>query len=379
MRIGIDASSAVSPHWGGPENYSYYLIHEFAKMDKSNEYYLYFNHLPIRPLPQQDNFRLVYFTMPRFWTHLGLPCHLVHDKIDVFFSPAHSLPFILPSKIPCLYTVHDLAFVFLKRHYDLFSRFYLNLSVKYSARRANQVLAVSVSTKRDLVEQLNIEEQKVTVVPNGYDGEVFYPVESSKVEDVLLKYELTDPYLLNVATIQPRKNHIRLIESFSKVARRYNQDSKYRNLKLVLVGKPGWQYRDIYDSPRKFGVEDRVLFLGHIPDQDVPSLMTGALALTYPSLYEGFGLAALEAMACGTVVLTSNISSLPEAVGSCGVLTDPYSINSLTEGIVGILEMTSEQRETLINNGLKRAADFTWQKAAERTLTLLKSLIYDTS
>lgn len=368
MRIGIDASSATSPNWGGPENYSYYLIRALAELDKNNQYFLYTNRSPVRPLPDQSNFSTVVFNIPRLWTHIGLPLKIARDNLDLFFSPAHSLPFFFPRKIPCVYTVHDLAFMFLPRFYTPSSRLYLKSTVSYSSSRADTVLSVSVSTKRDLVERLHIREDKIQVVHNGYQEDVFYRVSEDKVARVLEKYNIKSPYILNVATIQPRKNHTRLIEAFSQIAEKYKDDCLYKDISLVLVGKPGWQYDSIYQAPQRFGIADKVRFLGHLPDSDIPALMSGAALLAYPSLYEGFGLAPIEAMACGNIVLTSNISSLPEAVGSSGILIDPYSVDDIVSGIAQILNMPEAEREALISVGLKRVKEFSWRLCAQKTL-----------
>jgi len=379
MKIGIDASSAVSDRWGGPENYSYYLIQALAKVDQENQYRLYINREPPRKLPETDNFEICLFKMPRLWTHGGLSWHSFSDPIDLLFSPAHALPLITRPGLPTIFTVHDLASRLFRQYYDLPGRLYLNYVTAYSARKASQVLAVSASTKRDLIEELGLPERKVTVVHNGYNSERFYPALPEDINRVLRKFNIKKPYFLAVGTVQPRKNYTRLIEAFSRVLGSSSPAlrGRFSGLSLVISGKPGWQCEDIYSAPAKYGIRDQVFFLGHIPDEDLTLLMSGSLALLYPSLYEGFGLAALEAMACGTLVLASNNSSLPEAVGEIGILIDPHSADSIAEGILRILEMSLSERTVLVNKGLQRVKGFTWEISAEKTLQVFQSVCYD--
>ena len=169
-----------------------------------------------------------------------------------------------------------------------------------------------------------------------------------------------------MGTIQPRKNYPRLIEAFSRLI----LDSQYKDLALVIVGKKGWMWEETFKAPKKFGVEDKVKFLDYVPDEDLPALYKGAKCFVLVSLYEGFGIPALEAMSFGCPVVVSNISSLPEVVGGAGILVDPYNVEDITEGI----KKAIKNRDDLVKKGYKQASNFSWEKTAKKVLAVLEEV-----
>jgi len=185
-----------------------------------------------------------------------------------------------------------------------------------------------------------------------------------KTENIREKYGIKGDYILSVGTLQPRKNYIRLIEAFSIL-----QSTAYT---LIIVGKPGWLFEEIYQAPKKFGVEKKVKFLNYVPDEDLPGLYKGASCFVLVSLYEGFGIPILEAMANSCPVVASNVSSLPEVVGDAGVLVDPYDIGDIAKGI----KKAISQRKEFIEKGLKQSHHFSWEKCAKETLEVLKNVVF---
>ena len=339
MLIGIDASRAFVKERTGTENYSLNLIKALAEIDGKNEYRLYVRntHYRLSNTDWPNNFKFVEIFWPRFWTQIGLAFEVLKNPPDVLFIPAHTLP-VIPTlarpglarlkKTKCVVTIHDLGYEFLPQYHSFWSKIYLNKSTEYAARFATRLIAVSNSTKADLVSKLKADPGKIDVVYEGVDREKWkvepcLPAGRSgkwKVEEILNKYNLKTPYILFVGTVQPRKNLERLIEAFSKVIRKYgNREIGTKNLKipspnnlstlqLVIVGKLGWMYEDILKAPKKFAVQDRVKFLDYVIDADLPQLYQGANLFVMPSLAEGFGLPLLEAMASGIPIVSSYIS-----------------------------------------------------------------------
>jgi len=375
MIIGFDASRAQLPERAGPENYTYNLLRELLKIDRWNRYRLYCNNLLDFELPTA-NYELRIISWSRLWTQGGLALECLKNPPDVLFVPAHTIPIIRRPDLKTVVTIHDVGFQkYLKTYQRWWGRLYEGRVSNYAARAATHVIAVSESTKKDLIEKLGVKPDKITVIYEGVDHRKF-KVQSSrqkggqapfKIDHVKRRYDIGGEYLLFVGTIQPRKNLVRLIEAFKK--------TRSPQISLIIVGKKGWLSDEIYNAPKKFGIEDRVKFLGYVPTGDIVSLMNGALAFVFPSLYEGFGLVVLEAMACGCPVVTSNTSSLPEVVGNAGILVDPYDVEDIARGIRGIFELNETQYQNLVEKGLKRAQKFTWQKTAQQTIGVLDLIL----
>jgi len=369
MIIGFDASRAQLRERAGPENYTYNLLRELLRVDTKNRYRLY-SKGPLNLKLQTTNYELRALRWPRLWTQVGLALECLRNPPDVLFIPAHTIPIIRRPGLKTVVTIHDVGFQkFLAQYQRWWGRLFEGRICDYAARHATHLIAVSESTKKDLIEKLGIEPDKITVIYEGVDHKKF-KVQSAKfkVEEVRRKYGINGDYLLFVGTIQPRKNLVRLIQAFSTLG------AQLSTLSLVIVGKKGWLFEEIYEAPKRFGVEERVKFLGYVPTDDIVTLLNGALAFVFPSLYEGFGLVVLEALACGCPVVTSNISSLPEVVGEAGILVDPYSLEDIARGIKEILELDERQRQQLIARGLKQAQKFAWEKTARETITVLKNV-----
>jgi glycosyltransferase involved in cell wall biosynthesis len=328
MRIGVDITAAIT-QGGGIGRYTRELIQALVKADQKNDYHLFSARQPaVLPVPDPvpAGERITYHQAPlserwlyRLWYRLRLPLPVqwFTGPIDLYHSPDFVLPPVRDG-IPTLLTVHDLSFV----HYpDMFTPAlvtYLNKVVPWSVDRATHILADSQATKNDLLNLWDVPADKVTVLYSGVSGR-FQPVTNRKrLAAVRQKYNLGDsPYLFSVSTLQPRKNYQMLIQAFQPVAVEQPHN-------LVIAGGKGWLYEEMLAEVEKQGLEGRVKFIGFAGDEDLPALYSGAALLVFPSLYEGFGLPLLEAMACGVPVLTSNASCLPEVAGEAAVQLSPH-------------------------------------------------------
>jgi len=359
MLIGIDASRAARGKRTGTEKYSFQLIRHLVALDQKNRYRLYFDRPPFYEL-RIANCELRVMPFPRLWTHVRLSWEMMRRPPDVLFVPAHVLPIVHPPR--SVVTIHDLGYLYFPRTYRALDRLYLDLTTRYNARAAAHIIADSQATKRDLVERYGVEPSKISVIYPGYDEEAFQPVrEREAIEAVKARYGIAGDYILFVGTIQPRKNLVRLMEAFSLLKR------QAADLQLVIAGKKGWLYEAIFRRVEELGLEGQVVFTGYVAEEGLPALFSGARLFVFPSLYEGFGLPVLEAMACGTPVVCSNASSLPEVAGDAAVLVNPRDVEELAGAMRQLVE-SQEIRAELRGKGLAQAARFSWQRAARETL-----------
>jgi glycosyltransferase involved in cell wall biosynthesis len=426
--FGFDGSRAFLSKRTGTENYSYQLLLHLAKIDQTNTYYIFLrpgNNIggdgewgaplstrsdnediewgcePAGPqspklLGWPKNFHFVTIPYPRLWTQMGLAQQTFRENLDVLFVPSHTLPLIRKPGLKTVITVHDLGAEYLPKAHQLKQRLYLKLMTDYQLQSATQIIAVSEATKKDLIEKVHLPKNKISVVYEGFNQKLFQPVKNDTLQDILKQYDLVkDQYFLFIGTIQPRKNLERLIKSYALFLRGDAQESSRRrdhnvsedgrrdagaagprkkSPPLVLVGSKGWLSDEIYDLPKKLGIEEQVRFLGYIPDEKLPTLYSGAKAFLFPSLFEGFGLPILEAFACGCPVLTSNISSMPEVAGKTAILVNPYSIDEITQGIQQI-STNGKQRQKMIQSGFVQVQKFSWEKAARETLKILEKTV----
>ena len=361
MRIGIDASRIARDEKSGTENYTLNLIRALAAIDRKNYYQLYFNQPPkFFELPG-GNFASKVIASKRFWTQLRLAAELAINPVDLLFVPAHTLPVLRRPALKTVVTVHDLGAQFLKEYHEFPSRYYLNWSTAFVANYASHLIAVSGATKKDLTRRFKVPASRITVVHEGVDQSFFKRASEAEIELCRKKYGLASKYFLFVGTIQPRKNLTRLIEAFAR---------SRLNLDLAIAGQPGWLYKEIYEAPERFGVENKVKFLGFVPNEDIVKLYSGSTAFVFPSLYEGFGLPVLEAMACGCPVITSSVSSLPEVAGEAAVLVDPDDTKAIEKALKDVATDPT-LRERLTAAGYRRVKDFTWERSAKETLAVL--------
>ncbi len=363
MRIGIDASRATRPQRTGTEGYSLRLIQALLALDQRNDYTLYFNQAPASGLLDQGpRCRHRVMPFPRLWTHLRLSAELALHPPDLLLVPAHVLPLLHPRR--SVVTVHDLGYLREPQAHRPLDRLYLDLSNRYHVRAATRLLAISQATKDDLVSRYGVRPERVSVTYLAA-GDDMRPVEdAAKVAAAKSRCGIAGDYLLYVGTLQPRKNLPRLVQAFAPVA------AQQPALQLVLAGKKGWMYGEIFAQVRRLGLESRVVFTGYVAADDLPVLYSGALAFVFPSLYEGFGMPVLEAMACGAPVVASNTSSLPEVAGDAALLVDPMDLAALSAALSRIAGDPA-LRSDLRARGLVQAARFSWERCARETLAAM--------
>jgi glycosyltransferase involved in cell wall biosynthesis len=377
MLIGVDASRMARARRTGTEAYSLHLIRALVETGCDHQFRLY-TPAPLSPdlgdevapiVPSEGQVdpccevRVIPF--PRLWTHIRLAWEVSRHLPDVLFVPAHVMPLVCP--VPSVVTVHDLGYLHYPEAHRLFDRWYLRWTTRRHARQAACVIADSQATRADLIHHCQADPDRIVVVYPGRDQSLGRVDAPEAISDVKKRYGIGGDYLLYLGTLQPRKNLVRLVEAFARL------QLPTAGLRLVLAGKKGWLYDDLFARVEALGLEDRVLFAGYVADEDKASLLSGALALVYPSLYEGFGLPVLEAMSCGTPVLTSNVSSLPEVAGHAALLVDPLDVGAIAEGM-SCLIADGDLRYTLVEEGYEQIQKFSWAKAAREILQVLESV-----
>jgi glycosyltransferase involved in cell wall biosynthesis len=380
MRIGIDASRAVRLEQTGTELYSYHLIRALLRVPQEHHIILYApRELPADILPETrvdqtdappislsgaDTKRWTVRTIPfpRLWTHVRLNWELRRHPPDLLFIPAHVMPVACP--VPTVVTVHDMGYLYYPESHRPFDRWYLHWSTCRHVRLAAYIVADSEATRQDLARHYGADLTRVRVIYPGCD-ETLHRVEDAQIiAAAKARYHIAGDYILYLGTLQPRKNLSRLIEAFARADLLWIP-SGTQNLQLVLAGKKGWDYDALVRLVNRMGLQNRVVFPGYIAPEDKAALLSGAKALVFPSLYEGFGMPVLEAMVCGVPVVTSRVSSLPEVAGDAAVLVDPLDVDSIAAGLGQVLGQPDLCR-TLVERGYRQARRFSWQDAARQ-------------
>jgi glycosyltransferase involved in cell wall biosynthesis len=356
--LAIDASRMVRENRTGTENYAVGLVHAMARMPNLPDITLYARRgFPI----QHPSGMTVRESGPaRLWTHIGLSRAMRRDRPDALFVPAHVIPLIHPKA--SVVTVHDLGYIHEPKAHPRRQRLFLDRTTRWNARSAQRIIAISGQTRDDLVEHYRVPRNKITVVHMGVDHGRFNPRPGREIACVKRECGIKGPYLLFVSTVQPRKNVKRLVEAFETL------DEPH--LELVIAGKPGWLSEPIEKRIQESRLARRIHRLGRVSDADLPALYSGAAAYVFPSLFEGFGMGVVEAMASGAPVVTSRVPSLTEVSGDAAILVDPESVDSIAEGIQAALD--PEMAVDLRQRGLKRARDFSWDTAARQTLQVIQ-------
>jgi glycosyltransferase involved in cell wall biosynthesis len=289
------------------------------------------------------------------WEQLVQPWVLRRVGADLVHGPVFIGPLLAPC--PFVVTIHDLSFIRFPGLFRPANRFYLTVFTRLSAQRARRLIAVSAHAAAETTRLLGVPAERVNVVYHGVDP-VFHPLPPDKVAAFRQRYGLPERYVLFVGTLEPRKNLVRLVEAFAHV-----YDGR---VGLVLAGGKGWLTDDLFARVEALGLARAVIFPGYVMNEELPLWYNAATAVAYPSVYEGFGLTVLEAQACGTPVLTSNVSSLPEAAGDAALMADPYDVDALAEGLNRLL--TDEPlRHDLRERGLIHVRQFLWSNTALET------------
>jgi glycosyltransferase involved in cell wall biosynthesis len=367
MRFAVDAH-AIGRHLTGNEVYVRSLLNALASQTGSDELIAYVSEEnAAQCLPANIRTRRV-ATNPFLRLGFDLAMRCRQDRPDLLHIQ-YTAPLACP--VPVVVSVHDVSFL---EHPEYFTRdraVQLQFTVRRTVYRASRILTGSEFSKSSILKVYgDLDEDKVVVVPNAAASE-FRPIAREVAQAAVRdRFRIGAPFVLSVGDLQPRKNQIGLIKAFAKLVRAYPQ-LKHN---LVLAGKETWFADQVRRAARESGVADRIQFFGFVSDEDLLQLYNACDLFVFPSFYEGFGLPALEAMACGRAVVCSHTSALPEVVDGAAILFDPYAIDEIVRALAGLL-LDSELRVRMERLGLQRAAHFSWQKTAERTLAVFYDVL----
>lgn len=370
MHIAIDAHS-VGSGLAGNETYITNLIEALGAGDDRHRYTLY---VTKQAAVERFRDRWPHIFVRETWPHtpfVRIPVTLVRElrrrPVDLLHVQYTAPPFM---PCPVVATIHDLSFEHLPATFKRRSWMQLRLTVRRTAREAAHLIVPSEYTRRDICETYSIAPARVSVVPLAA-ASCYAPVSDAKeIERVRNIYGISGDYILAVGSIQPRKNLARLIEAYADLRRQRPHDKLPR---LVLVGKRAWLYEETLRAVAACGIAAQTIFTGYVPESDLPALYTGALCFVYPSYFEGFGLPPLEAMSCGTPVITGDRTSLPEVVGDAGLLVNPFDTQALAQALARLIDDES-LRAALGDRGLRRAAQFNWRDNARQTLAVYEQV-----
>jgi glycosyltransferase involved in cell wall biosynthesis len=359
VRIGIDARKL---HDFGIGTYIRNLLRQLARLDRSNDYVLLCRPEDCQTLDSLgENFRPVAETAGNYSVteQLRVPLALRRERVSLFHAPHY----VLPPLVSCrsVVTIHDCIHLMFPQYLpNRAALAYARTSIGLAARRATRVMTVSESSKRDILRFVDVEADKIAVIPNAYDERFGVEPREEDVVRVRERFQLHDEFVLYAGNVKPHKNLERLIQAFDLVRR-----SGLDHLKLVVIGDEVSRYAALRRAVHKHQLHPYVRFLGYLPEETLAVMYRLAGVFVFPSLYEGFGLPPLEAMASGTPVVTSNVSSLPEVAGDAALLVDPYEPHAIADGIRKVL--TDEQtRRDLRRKGLERAREFSWDSSVRR-------------
>lgn len=371
MIIGIDGNEANVEKRVGISEYAFELLKQFSNSKKEDtQFVVYLKEKPRADMPKENSFWKYRIVGPKkLWTQIGLPFDLfTHSpRPDVFFTPTHYSPRFSPVKTAV--SIMDLSYIHFPELFRKSDLYQLQNWSKYSILKATRVFTISNFSKDDIIKVYKLPSEKVVVTHLGLKMKT--DISASKVDEkeVLQKLDLNSPFILFVGTLQPRKNLQRLIQAFGKI----KKSNEYPKLQLAIVGKKGWLFEDILKEPQKLGIASSVRFLEFVSDKELGVLYKNAEFFVLPSLYEGFGLPVLEAMSFGCPVITSNISSLPEAAGDAALYVDPESIDDIAAKMETLLKDDNLKNE-LKEKGYKQVKKFSWEKTAQETLSVLQTI-----
>lgn len=368
LRIAIDAHM-VGEHETGNETYILNLMRGLMDIDQESRYLMYSPHVKslgvLNPLPRNFAPVQVKPATSVIRIPIGLPARVRADRADILHV-TYVAPPIVSARVVA--TVHDISYVYYPETFSARDKAILNTFVPRTLRKADAVITVSESSKRDIVSHYGTPQEKITVVYQSIAPTFRVLPRDAALRARLAPYGIKGPYILAVGNLQPRKNLYRLILAYARLLR----NGTYRG-DLVVVGKSKWQESSLFQTARNLGLDQRIKFTGYVTDEDLVAIYNGADVFVYPSLYEGFGLPPLEAMACGCPVVASDGSSLPEVVGDAGLLTRPTSDDAIA-WVISRLVIESGLRDTLIQRGLERVRRFSMRVAAATTLQVYNQI-----
>lgn len=359
MIIGIDANEAnLTDKRVGVNQYAFELLWAIYNLQSEHQFIIYLKNQPRADLPhEKESFKYRVIPFPKLWTQTRLPFDLYFHfpRPDVFFSMGHYAPRFSP--IPTVVAIMDLGFLEAPEQFTSKDFNQLKSWTEYSVKNGTKIVTISDFTKQKVIEVYGKKDTDVTTTLLSYNEKLFVPTHNN---NVLKKYGISKPYFLFLGSLKPNKNIESLIRAFDRL------DDQYQ---LVIAGKKAWLFGEIFKTVEELRLQDRVVFTDFIEEWEKPVLMTESIAFVLPSLYEGFGIPVLEAMACNTPVVVSAVASLPEVAGDAGVYIEPKSIDSITAG----MQKAVTDHDKFVKLGQKRVKLFSWAKCAQETILCLQT------
>jgi glycosyltransferase involved in cell wall biosynthesis len=369
--IWIDGYEANVPQRVGSGQVAFELLKNIERQDRENDYTVLLPRKPMGDLPEErEGWKYKILWPGKLWTRLTIPAYykITKQKPDIIFSPTHYTPVFTKAKI--VPVIFDLSFLHFPEMFKKDDLFKLTNWTKETVGKSSQIITISDSTKKDLIKSYGLAPGKITVAYPGFNEEIFKPqTDKEEIEKIKSEYGISGDYIIYIGTIQPRKNLIRLVRAVSKI----------EGLKLVIagkikgLGKQGWMNEEILNEPKRLKIGDRVIFTDFVPTEKLPCLLAGAKAFTLVSLWEGFGIPVVEAMACGIPVIVSNVSSLPEVAGDAGIQVNPESETQIEQAI-RLLVTDKKLQQRLAKKALGQSKKFSWAKMAEETVEVLNGV-----
>ncbi len=372
MRIGIDAT-ALPPEPFGAGNYIIQLVRTLASLDTGDEWVVFAqkhaqdlisvpedSHLEWKIIPDQDPARRL------IWEQAAFPTMIQNSRIELL----HSLHYTRPWHLPCasVVTFHDMTFFLYPQLHTLAKRLFFPRMIRFSARHADALIAVSEQTRRDAIRILHIPPEKITGIPLGIHLD-FHPIlDQTALDACREKYHLPQSFILFVGQVEPRKNLPVLFEAYHQLIQHSSPPP------LVIAGRMGWGVEAILAPVKRLGLEDKVIFTGYVAGSDLPLVYNLAEFFVYPSRYEGFGFPPLEAMACGIPTITSAVSAMPDHVGQAAILVEPNNPQALSTAMFDLLAQP-ETRQRLAKAGPQQVARFSWMETARQTRALYQKVL----
>ena len=365
MRIGLAARWLQLPS-GGAKEYTFNLIHALLQIDQRNEYVIFHSDPACLGMFPTTTEVLLPAHNKLWWDYIQLPAAVMRHGIDLLWTPAYVIPF--PIRCAAVASVHDLAYFTLPESYQISDVIYMRATMAGSFRRAAALLAVSDYTRHDIIRLFPFAADKITVTYEAAAPQYRSDLDVDVLQAVQARYALPQPYVFYAGSISPRKGLSYLLEAFARLKQQH--DLPHR---LVFTGGWQWGNTELNALIDRLSIRSDVLVLGDVPAADMPALYALADLFVYPSLYEGFGLPVLEAMACGCPVVCSNLTSLPEVAGEAALQVDPRDVPAMTGAMYQALSEAT-LRHDLISRGFTRAAAFTWEATARKTLDVFERL-----
>lgn len=370
MKIALIGYEANIENRVGSNQYAFGVVKSLWEADKENDYRIYLPSPPLTDLPpEREKWRYVVCGPAKFWNFFGLPRSLSQRECrpDIVFIPGHYAPPFCPK--PLVISIMDLGYCRFPQYFTRPIYWKLRYWTSFSLRQADRVIAISQSTKNDIIRYEKIDPGKISVIYPGFDQKEFLIADPRrKIGEVKKKYGIKGDYILFLSTLKPSKNIEGLLEAFYILIKKHRLP-----VKLVVAGRTGWLVESVFRKIEALELKEKVIFTGFVEEKDKPVLMAGALVHVLPSFWEGFGITAIEAMAVGTPVIVSQAGSLPETVGRAGLTVDPFRPEDIAEGVNRVIS-DQKLREKMIKAGFAQVKKFAWGRAAEKIIGVFRQL-----